>query len=447
MSKPTIGRRALLTIGSLALVAVGVGACQTYNFEPFNPSFYKQYVQVVGAYRITVKPNVMIVFDKSGSMNDKACDTCGGSKIEEARSAMVTFMQNSGTLARFGLTFYPDTAVNSTCGAPANQIKVTVDFPPASVTSAGLPTDENTDGALTINATNIREAIQKVTPNGGTPTATVFEFLETYQGLSGADLRPNYVLLVTDGLPNCNPTNPPLNPDSNPNNVCKYASEKWRTTFSNPPPTSETDPQKIADFNEIKTALDKCDCQSGAPITCLNTFECSSGCLNVPPTAARISKLRTKNIKTIVVGFGAVTGATTAYNGLSAMARAGGFPRSCPNGTDAECGAGDTCDQQTRVCSRPFYQVTSGAELASTLQKIIEALPEPCQFLLQAQPSDPSLLAVIVNGTAIPPGTDTWNYNAGKVTFEKEGKICKDIEAASNAQPVKVEFRILQQVR
>src|SRR5438034_875816 len=60
---------------------------------------------------------------------------------------------------------------------------------------------------LQANATAIDAEIAKISPLYGTPTGTTLQVLAGYAPLSNPD-RDDYVLLLTDGLPNCNPSNP-----------------------------------------------------------------------------------------------------------------------------------------------------------------------------------------------------------------------------------------------
>ncbi|HEX4622405.1 MAG TPA: VWA domain-containing protein, partial [Myxococcaceae bacterium] len=67
---------------AVGAVAGAVAGCQTYNFEPVSPLAIAQTTQDKTVIATQLKPNVMIVVDKSGSMtkpvdpfNNAACQT------------------------------------------------------------------------------------------------------------------------------------------------------------------------------------------------------------------------------------------------------------------------------------------------------------------------------------------------------------------------------------
>jgi hypothetical protein len=160
-----------------------------------------------------------------------------------------------------------------------------------------------------------------------------------------------------------------------------------------------------------------------------------------------MANLRTsRTIRGFVLG----VGDETLGNGttLNAMAEAGGFPRGCPDGGSAQCGANNPCITATGKCTREYYQAGSSLDLAAALDLIRNAIGtlDPCTFTLSETPSDPLLLAVIVNNQSVARGPDTWNYNAvpPQVVFAPNGSICNQLKNSSPSNPVKLEFRILQ---
>ncbi len=265
-------------------------------------------------------------------------------------------------------------------------------------------TDINAELTATANAVNSQ--IQLLTANGGTPTGDSLKFLGTYPPLLNPDpkfKRENFVVLLTDGLPNCNKANA---------NSC------------------------------MGTA---CRCTLAA---CTVMNYCTEGCLDKDNSAARATELKvTKNIKTIVIGFGAETASGDGPDTLNEIAEAGGFARPCK--TDIECAVGTAactgcCNVATETCNRKFYQASSSAELAKVLADISTAIDPMsiCNYTLEETPSDPKFLAVIIDGKNEPGNTpDTWTYALGRVTFN--GALCAKVTAATQANPVKVEFRIV----
>lgn len=407
--------RRIATLTVLGLAA----SCMTYDFEPVVPLAVAQTTQPYTIVARRLRPNMMLLVDKSGSMeapinpaNPNCPAGCGpGSpcpascptRISDLRNAMSAFLTQSATDARMGLTFYP---VDVGCTAPSN---VEVPLPAPTVD------DNGTDGALAANAQAINMRIQSVTPVGGTPTAAALAYVGTLPGLlDTGDSRDDFILLLTDGLPNCNM--------GNPNQVC----------------TCDPGICGSCGGGVCQAQQDRCKCT----LTSCQTL-CQVGCLDTDAVVAVTQANKMKGIKTIVVGFGAETAVGDAPNVLQAIAQAGDFPRACKNGTNAECGAGNTCDTSTKLCAKAFYQATDANELSQVLRDIIDNISgDACEFPLQAQPSRPEYLAVIVDGKNVPAAPDTWTYAAGKVTFT--GQICDDIRASTTANPVQVEIRILE---
>lgn len=402
----------------LAVAAVLAAGCMTYDFEPVVPLAVAQTTQTKTVIAKFLKPNVMLLVDKSGSMeapinpsNPNCPPGCGpGSscpancptRISDLRSAMSTFLAQSATDARMGLVFYPATAG---C-APASTVEVAL--PPPTVG------DDGTDAALSANAMQIDSRIRNVTPVGGTPTAASMSFVGSIPGLrDSADNRDDYILLLTDGLPNCN--------EGNPNQVC----------------TCDPGLCGSCGGGVCQAQLDRCKCTSPS---C--TSLCKIGCLDQDASVASTTTNLLNSVKTIVVGFGADVSGGTAGEVLNAMAEAGKFPRKCPNGTNAECGSNNTC-LPSGLCEKKYYQATDATELSTALRDIFNNIKgDECEFQLQAPPSRPELMAVIINGKNVTTGSNTWTYNAGVVSFV--GQLCNDIKASDTNNPVTIEIRVVE---
>src|SRR5438874_9130088 len=109
--------RALLALLPLAAFA----SCQTYDFEPVTPLAIAQTTQTKTVTAQVLKPDLMILLDKSGSMASPLpggtnCGTCAFPSCPEGtcptrmgsmRAAMNTFLTNNGNVARMGLTIFP----------------------------------------------------------------------------------------------------------------------------------------------------------------------------------------------------------------------------------------------------------------------------------------------------------------------------------------------------
>jgi hypothetical protein len=130
--------------------------------------------------------DILLVQDKSGSMNDDINDTaCTGGCGANSKWAQVTAAINQVVGATdgavdWGLKFFAT-------GPSACAVAGTVEVPIAPA-----------------NATAISAAIAATMPGGNTPTRLAEGSAVAYlQSLT--DTNPKYILLATDGLPNCGP--------------------------------------------------------------------------------------------------------------------------------------------------------------------------------------------------------------------------------------------------
>ncbi|MFN0061452.1 MAG: adventurous gliding motility lipoprotein CglB [Myxococcaceae bacterium] len=370
--------------------ALALVACQSYDFEPVVPAAISQTAQTTVIEFQGQKPNVMLVVDRSGSMS--SIIPCGtGScptRLQAVKNAMGVFLPANPTLGRFGLVRYGMGGADE-CRAPAvGDINV------------GIPQVDDADtSALTAAATQSNAAIQALNADGSTPTGPTLNMLRDYAALRDPG-RENFVLLLTDGLPNCNASNP---------NTC-----------SNP------------------TA---CQCTRATCSVAAGT--CATGCLDQSGAAAAAAGLRDVGIKTVVVGFGADLNSGTAFNVLNAVAIAGGFGRPCDSDTD--CNSGDSCDIAQKQCNTVrFYRAQDADELGLVLAAVSGRLSDPCVFDLQDPPQDPDLLVVRVNGTSIGGSPNTWTLENNNSRIRFHGSFCDTLNAATPANPVQLVIQSVQ---
>ena len=160
-------------------------------------------------------PDVLLLVDVSGSMNapliqnGPTCGTCSGAtcpatcptRVSALRGALASFLQASSSRARLGLTTFPSSQTFTPTGCA----------PPTSEAVAMLTTSTpDSPGALQTQTAAVQTAVtgigSTIAATGGTPTAGALRFAATLAPLR-APGRVRGVVLVTDGLPNCNPSN------------------------------------------------------------------------------------------------------------------------------------------------------------------------------------------------------------------------------------------------
>jgi von Willebrand factor type A domain len=375
------------TKAALALLASGlvVAACQVYDFEPVTPGTVAQQAKSVPLAFNQPKPNLMLLVDKSGSMADPVQPPGGPSKMVVLKQVMGGFL-DAGTdtvspVARVGLAQFP----NQSCVATTTS-DVLAPLPSADAGDA----DAVLDAAL-VAADN---ALQGLTPNGGTPTQASLQFVANNIAELSDSSRQNFVLLLTDGLPNCN--------------------------------------------NSLDAQT--CTCTSSAAPPCV----ANTDCLDKVATVAQVQTMASHDIRTIVIGFGADVVGGIAQDTLESMAEAGGFVRKCPN-TNQSCGDGNDCVLATGLCSKQYFQATDGAALTAALAEISSTITQTqCIYNLDEEPSDPALISVVLNGTPYLPGDNTWNYNAAKNQIVFVGALCAQLKNNTPQNPITLDIRILQ---
>jgi D-amino-acid dehydrogenase/Ca-activated chloride channel family protein len=125
-----------------------------------------------------VTPNMLIVFDKSGSMGN---EIGGVSKFNIAKDAVESLVTDFDGLIRFGMSFYP-VGTNCTPGAI-------------------------NEGIAPNNGANIVNSFSGVSPAGSTPIGSTLAGHLGYAPLQDP-MHPNYILLMTDGAEMCGTDGP-----------------------------------------------------------------------------------------------------------------------------------------------------------------------------------------------------------------------------------------------
>jgi hypothetical protein len=417
-------------IALVALCLVTALACQTYDFVPVEPLSVSQEESSTPIVIKKFKPNVMVLVDKSGSMDQPVdptlpgCTTANGlcgtgdrpkdnpcnpnvcpTRWSELGLALDSFLEAQAQTVRFGLSFFPEPVQG-----PEEPNCV-----PTSAARVDLPADAQDDSPATLAAlsTAARNALASVRSQnpagpsgtgGATPTGPSLQFFSDYAPLLDP-LRLELVLLLTDGLPNCNGT----------------------------------------------ITADSCVCTATAN-QCPPQIPTSFSCLDKDRTVQAVQDLAARGVHLVVIGFGDETrasldGGVQAPIVLQEMALAGNYPRLCPGPRhDQPCGPLNPC--QGGVCLRQYYQAQDSRDLGAALAEITANLDrEPCLRAITPAPTSEDLILLTLNGTKYPAGPDTWRYVPpadGGPAIRFLGSLCTAIESSTAQNPVQLELRILR---
>jgi hypothetical protein len=288
-------------------------------------------------------PNLYFILDASGSMAEEV--PSGGNRYDAVRIAVMSLVKNLGPRVKIGAALLPDQGAGDQCAAGVEVFPVT----------QGDPITE-CEGEIT---RGFRLAtITK--PNGGTPiSATIEALTPSLLKLSGE----TYVVIATDGGPNCNE-----------GAACSAAECSLN----------------IEHHPACDPAVNCCaPGQVGGP----------SSCIDQTATVAAIDKLAQAGIHVVTVG---IPGSETYADVLDAMAVVGGLPR--PD-------------------SPKYYRVDQLEELGPVLNEVVK-VTGTCDFVLDAPPQDSNLINVYLDDQVLPAApVDGWVWMP-PATVRLLGKSC-----------------------
>jgi len=309
--------------------------------------------------------HVLLVIDESGSMLDKP-DGFDTDKWSSMKSSLATALLGVQDDLSLGLLLYPSAG----CDVPMD---VAVDVAPG---AQALP--------------EIADALEAAEPSGGTPTAAALErALAYFQSGAGAGLSgEKYVLLATDGGPNCN------------------AAE-----------SCAPDACTVNLDGQCPMGVDNCcDPALAGP-------DAEQGCLDERATTDAIDALAGEGVQTFVVG---IPGSEQYASSLDAFARAGGRPS--PHAPPS------------------YYAVDAQGDepggLTDVLRAITSSLITTCRLQLGSVPPSLDKLNVEVDGKLVPQsGTNGWKLDTSTdpPTIELLGDTCQRVET-EGVQSVQVSF-------
>jgi hypothetical protein len=307
--------------------------------------------------------NMLIVLDKSGSMKDIAS---GESKTKWAGAidALKAALDPTETLVSYGFMLYPySTPVAATsCELPDGAAAVNIPVAPA---SESVPA--------------INDLMANTAPGGGTPTAAALAAAYDYYtkgagvGLTGQ----KYVLLVTDGGPNCDP-NITCGPDTCTANLDKSGS--------------------------CGTGVANC-CDPSLSTAKLDT---RTLCLDDAQVISQLDALRAADINTFLIG---IPGTEAYADYLDTFAEAGG---KAVVGKD-----------------RKYYNVKNEQGLVDAFKTITTFLVHDCVVPLKEAPPDLNKVNVAVDCVELPQKTGdavNWEWQPDITSIVIKGTKCDVIQ-------------------
>ncbi|MBI5482465.1 MAG: VWA domain-containing protein [Deltaproteobacteria bacterium] len=293
-------------------------------------------------------PDILIVFDKSGSMSD-------GSKYSQTCDAVTNAVTSApASQIHWGLIFFPS---DGACGV-----------------GTAPDVDVGPDGA-----SQIPSVLSSNSPNGNTPAHKAIELaIQSYNLL--VDDRVHYILLATDGMPNCEGDAVPSMKTCTDDTQCGV--EEYCEPTGAPPPFP------------------------------------AGMCMPKPKDLAigAIALALQYGIKTYVVGMDIDSGVADTLN---RMAEAGGTAR-----------PGDP----------KYYPVSDQASLEQALSSISMQIIS-CTFNLDQQPPQPEYIGVTVGGQSVSRDAtqaNGWDVDANARTLTFYGEACAALQA--NPAAVSVTF-------
>ncbi|HEY8944245.1 MAG TPA: vWA domain-containing protein [Polyangiaceae bacterium] len=320
--------------------------------------------------------NILLVIDKSGSMDDTP-DGFDMKKWAATKQALEAALSQTAESINFGLLLYPyslvapialDPCVTRCCEVPSGAQSINVPIGP------GLETVPDILGTL-----------DGTSPGGGTPTAAAlagaYEYFTTGEGAALQGDR--FVLLATDGGPNCNE-------------------------------------ELTCDADRCTTNLDE---QSTTPNYCAGSL--GSRCLDDEAVKEQVAALAAEGINTFVVG---IPGTEQYSEYLDAIASVSGVPNT------------EGPNQYYRVDAEGGVQ-----GLVDVFTSITTQLVRGCDIELASRPYNPNLVNVYIDCEVVPRGEDaddpSWEVDTSTdiPMIKLRGNVCTRVETRG-AERVDVTF-------
>lgn len=306
-------------------------------------------------------PNLYFVVDRSGSMG-APFEGSAYNRYKTALSSITDLLNQIGHRVRYGAAVFPSTAAPESCAA-GQQV-----FP----TVRGDPVECATSGRVGPVLRDLTLRLSDIGPDGATPTAATLEsILPTLSELEG----DTFVVLVTDGAPNCN---------------LEGACSAAECTLN----------------IEMLTVGDRvCDASYNCCDPKNTGANAGSYCTDSAASLSAVTALAEAGIMTYVIG---MPGADPYAALLDELAAAGGTAR----GAETD-----------------YYAVGDADALREALRDIGTGIAISCSIDLEEPPDDPSRVNVYFDGTVVPGDeTDGWVWD-GESHIEVRGEACDELRS------------------
>ena len=310
--------------------------------------------------------NMLIVLDKSGSMDLDAGDQSRWAAMKQALASALTAVQDR---MNFGLDLYPRLSLDTqtidkdTCGQAGNCCSM----PDHDEMSVPIGRGEEA-----VNL--IIEKLDDTEPGGGTPTARALErALEYFENGHGSTLEGDkYVLLATDGGPNCNDL-------------------------------------VTCDATLCTTNIDNPDAQCTFSQTNNCCEDSHEACVDSANVVDRIENLRDAGIGTFVVG---IPGTENYSDYLNDFAEAGG--------------------QESGDDDYSYFRVDDVSELAGVFEEITIRLVTDCDITLPTVPQTAPTVVIDCDVIDRYEGDDNeivnWEWEPGSDEITLTGDACERVQ-------------------
>jgi hypothetical protein len=295
-------------------------------------------------------PDLLIVLDRSASMDDAL--NGGATKWQQVTAAINSTVTTLQGQIKWGLEMFPS---DDSCG-----VSPTVNVPVA-----------------TMNAAAVTGAINGAKPGGSTPTTDAIHLGAKY--LAGvSDGNPKFLVLATDGEPNCGST----------------------TSTMPPPPGPCTCPSGT-------TASGANCCVAGLLCLPCTTLASASGSNDNALAEQAITDAANMGIHTFVVGIAADSSDDAV---LTQMAING---------------------KQPQPGTPKYYPVSSQMDLVTAIDNIASQIIS-CSYMLATPPSKPDQVEIDADGMKVPydpTHANGWDYGPGNASVQFYGGFCGNLQS------------------